>query len=194
MDDDAPSAPPAAKPSQVPSWITLGFALGALFVMALPRPRELARPAAPAPAPALRPAPAPQLTTIEAVFEQWQQYAVWSGETTQVAMWNSVTQGYSDCYEVLRVGDNLYFRSIPALTRPILTHGVVPESPLQFTESAAARQQWLGDVRQENWRQFSQGVHDSLAPARATPAVPVPAVAPPAAEPPPGVAKPDNPK
>jgi hypothetical protein len=185
MEEDEPSAPPSSRPSQVPSWVTLGFALGALFVMALPRPKEKAAPTPPEPEPVQRPLTPPQLTTIEAVFAQWEQYAVWSGDVTEVALWNAESRSFSDYYEVLRIGEHRYFRSISRLTRPLLTHGVVTESPLQFTESAAERAKWLGDVRQENWRAFSQGLHDSLSspPAKVEPeeqAAPV--------------AKPDNPK
>jgi hypothetical protein len=162
MDDEDPPAPARTKPSQVPSWISLGFALGALFVMALPRHAE-APPPAPEPAPA-PPAPAP-MTTVEAVFETWGKYAVWDDDRTQVALWDVQSKAYSDCYEVLRVGDKYYFRSIPSLTRPVLTHGVVPESPMEFTESEPQRAAWLNDVRQENWKSFTGAAHDSLAPA-----------------------------
>jgi len=162
-EDDDPSPPPPAKPSQIPSWVILGFALGALFVAALPR--RAAAPAPAAPEPVIRPAPPPQVTTIEAVFASWEQYAVWVDNTTQVAMWDPQTKGYSDCYEVLRVAGNYYFRSIPALTRPVLTHGVVSESPLQFTESPAQREKFLSDVRQENWNSFSAGARAALGPS-----------------------------
>ena len=162
MDDEDPPPPARTKPSQVPSWISLGFALGALFVMALPRHAE-SPPPAPEPVPA-PPAPAP-MTTVEAVFETWGKYAVWDDDRTQVALWDVQSKAYSDCYEVLRMGDKYYFRSIPSLTRPVLTHGVVPESPMEFTESEPQRAAWLNDVRQENWKSFTGAAHDSLAPA-----------------------------
>jgi hypothetical protein len=57
---------------------------------------------------------------------------------------------YSDCFEVLKTADGYYYRSIPRLTRPILTHGSSDESPLQFTETERQRQEWQGEVRQEN--------------------------------------------
>jgi hypothetical protein len=173
MDEDDEATPPRpGKPSQIPSWVVLGFALGALFVAALPRRPEPPPPAAPEPA--IRPAPPPPVTTIEAVFASWEQYAVWADNTTQVALWDAHTKSYSECYEVLRVGENYYFRSIPALTRPVLTHGVVPESPLQFTESPAQRAKFLSDVRQENWNAFTAGAREALGPSE--------------------VAKPDKPK
>ena len=144
----------------------LGFLLGALFVLALPHrapspPVEVAPAAAPVPPPA----PAP-LTTIEAVFAAWGKYAVWDGDLTQVALWDSATQSFGDCFEVLRVGDALYFRSIPHLTHPVLTHGVGADSPLQYTETEAQRQQWLAARMDENWRIMHQPAAPALAPPK----------------------------
>jgi hypothetical protein len=169
MDEETqtPSEPAKAKPSQVPSWVTLGFVLGALFVMALPkRGGEEARPRPPAgdavAAKPAKPAAARPITTIEAVFAAWDKYAVWSNNTTEVALWNTDTMNYSDCYEVLRTADGYYFRSIPSLTRPVLTHGVVQESPLQFTETARQRQEWLGEVDRENLKALSEAARQTL--------------------------------
>ena len=162
MDEDPPPAAPG-KPSQVPSWVTLGFVLGALFVLALPR--KAGEPAQPAPVPQAapsRPAEPARLSTIEAVFAAWDRFAVWSGDTTEVALWSPETKSFSECYEVYRSGDNYYFRSIPSLTRPVLTHGVQAESPLEFTESARQRQQWLDEVTRENQKAFLDGVHQSF--------------------------------
>jgi|CZKI01.1.fsa_nt_gi hypothetical protein len=164
-EEQTPSKPAQAKPSQVPSWVTLGFVLGALFVMALPRrgteearlPARDAGPERPA-----KPAAAPRITTIEAVFAAWDRYAVWSNNTTEVALWNTDAMGYSDCYEVLKTSDGYYFRSIPKLTRPILTHGVVQESPLQFTETLRQRQEWLGEVDRENLKALSEAARQTL--------------------------------
>lgn len=143
--------------------MTLGFVLGALFVLALPRKPEGVQPPAPAaePARAAR-AEAPRLSTIEAVFEEWGRYAVWSGDTTEVALWSPETKSFSECYEVYRNGDAYYFRTIPALTRPVLTHGVQADSPLQFTETLRQRQQWLDEVSKESQRAFMEGVHQSF--------------------------------
>jgi hypothetical protein len=165
MDDDSP--PPAqGKPSQVPSWVTLGFVLGALFVWALPR-HEAQEPARPPAAVAAKPAPPPappRLTTIEAVFASWGKYAVWNDDTTEVALWNSDTMNFSDCFEVVRVGDDYYFRSISHLTRPVLKHGVDDKSPLQFTETLRQQEEWRDEVRKENWREFSEANRQQLAP------------------------------
>ncbi len=175
MDDDAPQEEPPKKPSQVPSWVTLGFALGALFVLALPRRAPAPPPVASVQEADPRPDPAqgpPRLTTIEAVFASWDKYAIWSDDTTEVALWDSGTKTFSECYEVVRNGSDYYFRSIPSLTRPVLTHGVVENSPLQFTETASQRQKWLDDVNKENWKALAQGAHDALAPSQAPPAKP----------------------
>lgn len=158
MEDDLP--PPArnyptstAKMSKTPSWIMLGFILGAAFVAALP-PLRKKPPAAPPEMRAVPPAPStaprePQpLTTIEAVFADWGRHAVWSDDVTEVALWNSREKAYTDFYEVRRLGGTLYFRSIPQLTRRKLARGKpLDESPLQFTET---------EEQYEEWRQFGR--------------------------------------
>jgi hypothetical protein len=134
----------------------LGFLLGVLFVLAWP-----SRPPIPAPVPAApqvpaepKPtAPAPSsLTTIEAVFAAWDSYAVWDNDLTEVALWNSKTRDFSDCYEVLRSGNAYYFRSIPHLTRPVLTRGVKTNCPLEFTETEEQRQERLKSEADELWK------------------------------------------
>jgi hypothetical protein len=173
MDEDDEDSPPVpAKPSMVPSWIMLGFALGALFVWALPRRPEapVREPVAPTPTPLVR-----RFSTVEAVFEQWGQYASWSDNTTQIALWSGETNSFSECYEAVRVGEAVYFRSIPALTRPILTHGILIDGcPLQFTETAAQHEQWLAQVRDENGRQFVKGVREAFGPDPVPSPVPTP--------------------
>ena len=144
----------------------LGILIGALSVMALPR-KEKEAPAEPAPEP---PAPRivldkPRLTVIEAVFAQWGQYASWSNGTTQVALWNGTAKAYTDCFEVIRSGDQDYFRSIPSLTHPVLTHGTAPSNPpLQFTETEQQRSAWLAEVSRENMQAISAGARASLHP------------------------------
>jgi hypothetical protein len=138
-----------SKLSKTPSWIMLGFVLGALFVVALP---PLQKRPAPPPAATIRaadpprsttPREPPQLTTIEAVFAEWGRHAVWSDDVTEVALWNSADRAFSDFYEVRRVGDAYYFRTISQLTRRIISRGKpMPESPLQFTESEEQYREW----------------------------------------------------
>jgi hypothetical protein len=155
MDEEAPQAP--AKPSQTPSWVTLGFILGALFVLAWPRHTPDAPEDKPvveaAPTPSRAP-PAPRYATVDAVFEAYGNYAVWSDDTTQIALWSPEEKKYADCYEVVRVGGENYFRPIPGLTRPVLTHGIPENAPLQFTETESQRQEWLGEVQKENVKAF----------------------------------------
>lgn len=154
------------KPSPVPSWVMLGFVLGAAVVLAIPRNSETPAPAA-APEPVAPTAAPREMSTIEAVFDSWGKYAVWSENSTQVALWNAQTKDFSDCYEVLKVEDALYFRSIPALTRPVLAHGVADGSPLRFTETERQRAEWLRESNQENWKAIAKGVQQSLGPVSA---------------------------
>lgn len=164
---DYPLTP--AKLSKTPSWIMLGFILGALFVWLLPRDPE---PAAP-PAPARRAAPAETprtalttLTTIEAVFEAWGQHAVWDNDLTEVALWNSGTKSFSECYEIRRTRDTLYFRSIPKLTRLVIRHGKpLPDSPLQFTETEEQYRDWKENGRTERPVE-ARGSSNELLPTR----------------------------
>jgi hypothetical protein len=173
MDEDKPSKPLPQRPSQIPSWVTLGFVLGALFVLALPKrsavplPLPVVQEEAPPPSAPVEP---PTVTTIEAVFAAWDKYAVWSNDRTEVALWDAGSKSFSECYEVLRNGNDYYFRSIPSLTRPVLTHGVVDNSPLVFTETSRQRSDWLDEVHKENWKALAEGAHDALAPSQAPPA------------------------
>ncbi len=142
MDETPPERPvPISRLSKTPSWITLGFVLGAIFVLLLPSPEKQAPP--PGPPPQTVRLERPKLTDIEAVFAQWHQYAVWKNDLTEVALWDTETHSYSIFYEVLRNGDVYYFRSIPRLTRPVLTRGIDPRSPLEFTETEESRREWL---------------------------------------------------
>ncbi len=160
--------PSAAKLSKTPSWIMLGFVLGVVFVLALP-PRKSAPPPL-----AIRPAATPPATSapptverakfFEAVFAEWSKYAVWDNELTEVAFWNSETKAFSDRFEVFRSGDRYYFRSIAQFTRPVLMHGLPKDSPLQFTETVASREEWLRENTAEDVRAF-------LAPPAAAPPV-----------------------
>jgi hypothetical protein len=158
MDEETPAPP--AKPSQIPSWVTLGFILGALFVLAWPRHAadiSEARPVVEAPMKPRALAEGSKMATIDAVFQAWGGGAVWSDGTTEVALWSPETKSFSDCYEVVKVDGEFYYRPIPALTRPILTHGIPENSPLEFTETELQRQEWLGEVRKENWKAFTEG-------------------------------------
>lgn len=164
----APSPPSSEKPSQAPSWATVGFVLGVLFVLALPhQSTEEPAPVAPVLAPAepviKKPLAPPRISTIEAVFDAYGQYAVWDHDTTEVALWDSESKSFSDCFEVLRTPEGYYFRSIPKLTRPVLTHGVKEDSPLRFTETAEQRDEWLNAVNEEDWHVLQDSIKDQAA-------------------------------
>lgn len=156
-----PELPP--KPSMAPSWVLLGFGIGVLFIWMLPRSET---PAAaglePAPPPVAR--SAPQIAVIEAVFAEWGSAASWENDVTEVALWSSETGGYSQRFQVIRTGGMYFFRSIPRLTRPVLTRGVRDNSPLQFTESEAQRAEWIGAKNQETWRALSEAARNQAAP------------------------------
>jgi hypothetical protein len=156
MDDDEPrperrSYPtPASKMSKVPSWISVGFVLGALCVWVFLKPKPV--PPQVKIVEVTRPTPQEtKLTTIEAVFAAWGQNAVWDNDTTEIAYWNPGTEEFSEFYEVRRIGEALYFRSIPRLTRREITHGRPPEPgcPLRFTETEEQYRDWREHGRYE---------------------------------------------
>jgi hypothetical protein len=144
-----------AKLSKTPSWVMLGFILGALTVYAMMRHPQTAAPAPVRvqfvdPPKPVGPRPPPPLSTIETVFELWGEHAVWSDNTTEVALWNKQERAFAEFYEVRRIGGVNYFRSIPNLTRRVLTHGkALPDSPLQFTETEEQYQEWRDHGRRE---------------------------------------------
>lgn len=140
--DEKDAAPKVASPSAIPSWILLGFAIGALFVLLLRREylRGLVPPEAP-PLAVSEPTPEsltvrpgePSLAAIEALWEVWGEHAVWEGDVTEIAVWNTRTLSFADCLEVVRRGERVYFRVIPRLTRPVIDRGLGAGAPVQFT-------------------------------------------------------------
>ncbi|MES2695999.1 MAG: hypothetical protein V4773_21175 [Verrucomicrobiota bacterium] len=149
-----------SKMSKTPSWIMVGFLLGAVTVWYLPvRRGEKTAPARPPQAVAVSSTPAlsakrdaQPMSTVEAVFDEWAQYAVWEFDTTEVVLWNKEAGGFTDLYEVRRYGTpaRYYFRTIPALTRRIISRGKeVPGCPLQFTETEEQYQEWRQHGRSE---------------------------------------------
>jgi hypothetical protein len=75
----------------------------------------------------------PTAAAFDAVWRAWGHHAVWLDDTTQVALWNAQTGDYSDAFEVVRRGDEFYFRPLPGLTRPMVERGLGLGAPLQFT-------------------------------------------------------------
>lgn len=188
--DDVPPSPPPARPSLIPSWVMLGFILGAAVVWAFEhkpaspsKPTVIAatKPAAAEPASPPVPLGPPRLTAIEAVFEEWGQYAVWDDDTTEVALWNGTVKAFTDYFEVTRANGHFYFRSISRLTRPLLTRGIKENSPLQFTETAAQHEEWVRQVREENVRAFGRAARETFNPSHdavPNPVTPLPRVGP----------------
>jgi hypothetical protein len=127
MDDEpesyekpARSRSPASM-SKVPSWISLGVVIGVLIGFALqPKPQ----PPQTKYVEVTKTVPRPNsIPTVEAIFEAWRDRAVWrDDDTTQIAVWNPDTNDFTDFYEVKRVGDLLYFRTIPRLTRELMNY------------------------------------------------------------------------
>lgn len=171
MDDDELDTPEKTYPlspskmSKAPSWAMLGFLVGAAFVWSFKRETEKAAAVAPvtltAWPKAVRVEPSP-ITTIETLFAEYGRHAVWHDNLTEIAMWRSETRDFSEFYEVKRVGEALYFRSIPKLTRLVIHHGVpLPnEVPLRFTETEEQYREWLEHGRFE--RQKEATVQPSL--------------------------------
>ena len=85
----------------------------------------------------------------------WERYAVWHEDSTEVALWDTARQSYSIFYEVLRRDGVYYFRSIPHLTRPVLKRGVPAQSPLQYTETEESRRAWIEHGQFEPEREAS---------------------------------------
>lgn len=150
------------KMSKTPSWVMLGFVLGAVTVWSLVGHLERSRPVATAAVTedreetraklvaAATPREPRPLSEIDAVFEQWKQYVVWEYDLTEVALWNEKTRAYSDCYEVFRYAGRYFFRPIPELTRRVIRRGKeIPECPLLFTETEEQYQEWRQHGRNE---------------------------------------------
>ena len=148
MSVDAPTRrTPRTELSQAPSWILLGFVIGAGFVFLLRRQyiveeALLAPPVVEAAAnaasenltsPTAARAGEPTAVAFDAVWRAWGHHAVWVDDATQVALWNAKSGDYSDAFEVVRKGDEFYFRPLPALTRPMVDRGLGVGAPLQFT-------------------------------------------------------------
>jgi hypothetical protein len=173
-----PHRPSISQLSKTPSWVMLGFVLGAAFIWALPRHEEPPRPiVVAAPQPARRATEPRELTTIEAVFDRWADYAIWSQDVTQVALWNAEVGDFAEFYEVRRIGGELYFRSIPHLTNRVVRHGKPPpaECPLRFTETAEQYKEWHD---QDRYERPAENIRPSLPVERTAPVTPKPSLDP----------------
>ncbi|MCC5023954.1 MAG: hypothetical protein J6386_14730 [Candidatus Synoicihabitans palmerolidicus] len=81
----------------------------------------------------------PSIEIVEALFEEYRDWAFWSDGRTQVAVWNSANLGFSDHFEIVRTDDGYYFRPILRFTRLPLEGYGPPNSPVLFTETAEQR-------------------------------------------------------
>lgn len=148
MDDENDNPSPRtypmspAKMSKTPSWIMLGFVMGALAAAAFLRQPQ--KPAEVPPPPAAVTPPEPEkprfpqpLSKIEVVFELYGKEALWDrNETTEVGLFDFEANRIADFYEIRRMEGKLFFRTIPELTRRVLvTEKTDPNNPLQFTET-----------------------------------------------------------
>jgi hypothetical protein len=137
MDEDSPyegkrSSSPAAM-SKVPSWISVGLVIGVLIGFAVqpaPKPPEVKI------VEVVKNVPQPvRFPVAEAVFEAYRSFAAWrDDDTTEIALWNPDTKHYTDFFEVRRVGDLTYFRTIPHLTRQLIDYGseLPANAPIRF--------------------------------------------------------------
>jgi len=177
--EEQQSPPTRRQPSKTPSWVMLGFILGAVFVWLLPRQEpEPVAPAIEAPKTPTTASSTPlRLLLIEALFDRWGEYADWEGDRTEIAAWNAETLDYTDFFEVRRVWINeaglylYYFRTILGFSRPVKAHDVPADSLLRFTESASENAQWLKSQRDSQLRR-AFGVGSSN--AQPTPDLPGP--------------------
>ncbi len=141
---------PARRSSLAPLWLTLGFAAGLTFGWAAFRDTTSPRAAAAAPVVAKAAFAEPERTEIpvnagtlraaEQSFERWGGYAIWENDVTEIAAWDARRKRHSDFYEVRRAERKFYFRSLTALCRPLIDHGVSTAMPIAFTEP-----QWMRD-------------------------------------------------
>lgn len=131
-----------------PLWLTVGFASGLLFgwfAFHEEKPKIHVAPplvvkASPEPSP--RPADAATLQAVEATFERWGGYAVWEDDRTELAVWNARRKSHADFYEIRREKGLFFFRTLPALSRPLVDHGVSARLPIRFTEPEWMREQF----------------------------------------------------
>lgn len=135
----------SAKPGIPPSlWLTAGFAAGLGFgwlaFHSEPRKTYVAPPLEVKAEPVTR--DAGTLGALETQFERWGGYAVWADDTTEFAFWDPRRKKHSDFYEVRRIGGRFYYRTIPALTRPLIDHGPRAAIPFQFTETQEMRERF----------------------------------------------------
>lgn len=138
--------------SKTPSWVMLGFVIGCIVMWTIKTESPAPAPVRPQPttsAPSTPPTfqappekedkPDASLSDMEAVFDRWKGDAIWHHDLTEVAFWNRTTNKYDNFVEVLRNGDDYYFRTIPKLTQNLIEAGVPHDAPIKFTEPDSVR-------------------------------------------------------
>jgi len=122
--------------------LAVGFGLGALLFRSAPEkvvPASRSIEVEP-PIEVPRPTASGTLKAAEELFERWGGYAIWEDDVTEIALWNHARQRHADFYEVRRANGEFYFRTLKALTRPLIDHGPRGRLPIVFTEP-----QWMRD-------------------------------------------------
>ncbi len=149
-DDDRPPVP-REQLSKTPSWIMVGFVLGCLFAYVVNKELEKRRAReTPPPAPVATAAPAPEISApkvvtrlslpeVDAIFRAHSDNAVWENSLTEIVMWNPVAKKFSEPVEVLRSGDDYYYRPLTRLTRPLITGRAEGGELILFTETESLR-------------------------------------------------------
>jgi hypothetical protein len=158
------AAPKPRDLSKTPSWIMVGFLLGVAALLGFQAqmrrwerraaaenpPPPLVVPSPPAPPSALLEAVrrGPPLAEVEAAFRAWEKHAQWTPElTTEVALWSEQVGRFAHAFEVVRVGDEVFFRSIDGLTRDTVSDGLAEGSPIVFTENPDRRVRRIEEAR-----------------------------------------------
>ena len=146
--------PPRESLSKVPSWIMLGAVIGAILTVTVQRrwagePPPPEEPKAVQTAveqpPELKPADVHMsLLKMEEIFALHSDRALFRHGFTEVAFWNELTNEYTIFVEILKSGDDFYFRNIPALTRPLNDRVNDAKIPVRFTETEESRAERRG--------------------------------------------------
>ncbi|MBA4137385.1 MAG: hypothetical protein C0518_08740 [Opitutus sp.] len=144
---------PTPKPTPIPLLLTLGFAAGIGFgYLAFHQEKSKIYVAPPLEVKAAPPSrDAGTLGAIEITFERWGGYAVWENDVTEIAGWDPRRKRHTDFFEVRRANGNFYFRTIPALTRPLIQHGVRTTMPFWFTETQEMKERFVREIPDYDW-------------------------------------------
>jgi hypothetical protein len=146
---DTSERPRKESLSTTPSWLMLGFLIGAVTMYSSYErlfQKAPAEPVAPAVRVEVQRVVVPPVPDVEAIFLRYQDNAVWENDLTEVALWNPTSERFSELYEVLRTEDHYFFRSITTLTRPVAEYADEESVPIRFTESEAQRAKRLEKV------------------------------------------------